>query len=65
MLSKASALSHGSVLSVALLNLPLQANKANQIFSAVLLSTTITSVTYERSSLLGKVKWPIHMLRKG
>ena len=52
MLSKASALSHGLVLQAMLGSI----NKANPYFSAVLLSTTVTSLTYGRSSLLGKRK---------
>ena len=48
MLSKASALSHGLVVSCSV------QLAVNQSFSAILLSTTITSVTYETSPLLGR-----------
>lgn len=50
MLSKASAFSHGLVMPCPR-GSPF--DRADTVFSAILFSTTITSVTYERSSLLG------------
>lgn len=58
MLSKASALSHGLVPNSLPIGLSLAQTRltANSTLSAILLSTTINSVTYEPSSLLGENK---------